>query len=137
MKTKSDQHIEDMVDRIMKEVSLDTPSLNFTSNVMMKVDTLMKPVTIVYKPLISKRSWVFVMVAIVGLICYFMLTPSVKSSGWFSNIDFSVVSNNILTNTISSLKLSRTAFYAIIMLSVMLIIQIPILKNYFNSRLEF
>jgi len=137
MKANSDQHIEHMVDKMMKEISLDTPSSNFTTNVMTQVETIVNQSTIKYQPLISKRSWVLILISVFTLIIYFVFDASLESSGWFSGIDFSLVSSNKLTNTMSSLKLSKTTFYAVIILSVMLFVQIPVLKYYFNKRLEF
>ena len=137
MKANSDKHIEKLVDKIMKDVSLDTPSSNFTTNVMTQVETIVNQSTIKYQPLISKRSWVLILISVFTLITYFVFDASLESSGWFSGIDFSLVSSNKLTNTMSSLKLSKTTFYAVIILSVMLFVQIPVLKYYFNKRLDY
>jgi hypothetical protein len=137
MKANSDKHIENLVDKIMKDVSLDTPSSNFTTNVMTQVETIVNKSTIKYQPLISKRSWFLISIAVMALISYFVFDASLESSGWFSGIDFSFVSNNKLTSSLSSFKLSKTTFYAVIMLSVMLFVQIPVLKYYFNKRLNY
>jgi hypothetical protein len=137
MEANSDKHIENLVDRIMAEVSLDTPSPGFTSNVMSQVENLTKQSSIEFQPLISKRSWVLITISVMALIVYFVFDASLESSGWFSGIDFSLVSTNQLTNTLSSLKLSKTTFYAILVFSVMLFVQIPVLKYYFNKRLNY
>jgi len=136
MKANSDKHIEKLIDKIMADISLDTPSSNFTSNVMTQVETLVNQSAIKYQPLISKRSWILVLISVMALITYFVFGASLESSGWFSGIDFTLESSNKLTNIMSSLKLSKTSYYAVIMLSVMLIIQIPVLKYYFDKRLE-
>jgi len=137
MEANSDKHIENLVDRIMVEVSLDSPSSGFTSNVMSQVENLTKQSSIEFQPLISKRSWVLITISVMALIAYFVFDASLESSGWFSGIDFSLVSTNQLTNILSSLKLSKTTFYAILVFSVMLFVQIPVLKYYFNKRLNY
>lgn len=137
MKANSDKHIENLMDKIMTEVSLDIPTSKFTSNVMTQIETIVNQSTIKYQPLISKRSWVLILISVMALITYFVFEASLESSGWFSGINFNLVSSNKLTNVMPSLKLSKTSFYAIIMFSVMLFVQIPVLKHYFNKRLEF
>ena len=135
MKENVDKHIEKFVDNVMKSSTLEKPAFDFSSKVMAQVTTASQSSITVYKPLISKTVWVIIAAIILSITVYLAMTIPMDNS-WFGTIDFSIVSNNKITELFSSLQLSQITLYTTLALGVMLFIQLPILKNYFDKRLQ-
>lgn len=131
MKEYTNKPIEKLVDKVMKSSTLETPSFDFTAKVMSHVIADSKSGVTVYKPLISKSAWVVLLVVATVLIVISVYTNDTSSLGWFDKLDLSKV-----PNLFSGLKLSQTTMYALLMFAVMLCIQVPLLKHYFNKRFE-
>ena len=136
MKEQADKNIERLVDKIMNDASVETPSFNFTESVMSQVNALQNSDITVYKPLISKTTWMFIVFGFLALIGYFIFGAETEGTSWFSAIDFSVLSNNRLLEAIPSFELPKTVLYAVVLFAFMLCIQIPVLKNHFDKRFE-
>ncbi|GGK25207.1 hypothetical protein GCM10007962_19300 [Yeosuana aromativorans] len=139
MDHNTDKHIEKLVDKMMKETSLETPSFDFTNKVMDQVLALSSSKATVYKPLISKKGWVLISLGIIAITCYIIFGVKTESSGFMDTIDFSILSNNKITDTLSNLKapsvsIPKTFGYALMLLGLMVCIQIPFLKHYLNQR---
>ncbi len=136
MKENVDKHIEQLVDKVMESSTLETPSFDFTSNIMAEVNSLSTSSVTTYEPLISKRNWFLLVSAIISVSIYLFFNSSIENKGWFDAIDFSVMSKFSITNLFSGITFSKTFIYAILIFAIMFFIQIPILKNYFDKRLE-
>jgi len=131
-----DKHIDDFVNKLMKETTLESPSLDFTDQIMMQVEAFKERKITAYKPLISKRIWAVIGLAILSTSIYlFFNTPS-NESRWLSQLNFSVITNNNITQTLSGFTLSKTLMYTIVGFALMICVQIPLLKNHFDKRFE-
>lgn len=135
MKEQANTQVEKLVDKMLKSSTLESPSVDFTSQILSKIETLQQSKSTVYQPLISKRVWGIIAGVCAIFVVYFFNTTSTESSSWFSTIDFSKFTNNRLSEGISDYTFSKTMMYSIVFLSVMVFIQIPLLKNYFEKRL--
>ncbi len=135
MNEKVDKQIEKLVERSMKTQSLESPSPNFTSMVMDEVLALNKSKVTVYKPLISKPMWFAIFVVVLLIVSYIIFGMNTTETSWFKFIDLSGLTDNRLSNTLSGFKVSKTVMYAVVLFGIMLFIQVPILKNYFDKRL--
>ncbi|SHL67033.1 hypothetical protein [Flavobacterium xanthum] len=127
---ESDKNIENLIDKMMAESSLESPSIDFTSKIMVKVLAAKKSKIKAYKPLISKQTWFLIIgVLIVLVVCAFM------SSG-----EYDLKTNKLFTEKISDLfsgiDISKNILYAILIVPFMVLIQIPLLKNYYNKRCQ-
>lgn len=137
MKENADNFLDDLAKKVMKEAPIESPSFNFTDAVMLQVEALNKNQATVYKPLISKKTWVLILVSFLSIIIYIMFFGTqTETSGWLSKIDFSALSNNKLSYTLPSFKTSKIVIYAVVLFGIMFTIQIPFLKHHFNKRLE-
>ena len=135
MNEKVDKQIEKLVERSMKTQSLESPSSNFTSMVMDQVLALNKSKVTIYKPLISKPMWFAIFVVALLIVSYIIFGMNTTETSWLSFIDFSVITDNKLSNTLSGFRVSKTVMYSVVLFGIMLFIQVPILKNYFDKRL--
>lgn len=129
---RDENKIEAFVDKLLSNEVLEQPSLDFTNKVMAKVDAISD--TTVYKPLIPKSVWAFIAFSFVVLIGYMIFKEPAVNNSWLDRFNLSGISNpfeNIAFN------FSKTLMYAMVLLVVMLSIQIPLLKHYFNKRMAF
>jgi len=130
MSKKMDKHIEKFIDKTMKEINLDSPSIDFTNNIMKEVTQLHHIKVTTYQPLISKKLWFIIFLAIISMTTYIILTENIKQLNWLNTLNFK------LDPLLPNINFSNTAFYALIVLASLIVIQLILLKNYFNKRLE-
>ena len=130
-----EKKIETFIDKIMSADSLEQPSLDFTDKVMTKVEAISSSTATVYKPLISKPVWYIIIGSFVALVGYIYLKEPVINNGWFNRFELSNFSINLLENV--SFDFSKTLMYAVVLLAIMVSIQVPLLKHYFNKRMAF
>ncbi len=135
MNEKVDKQIEKLVERSMKTQSLESPSSNFTSMVMDQVHALNKSKVTIYKPLISKPMWFVIFVVALLIVSYIVFGMNTTETSWLSFIDLSVITDNKLSNTLSGFRVSKTVMYSVVLFGIMLFIQVPILKSYFDKRI--
>lgn len=130
MKVNEDKHIEKFIDKVMKEIALEKPSIDFTSKVMSQVMATKKSAVTVYQPLISKYSWMIIFGSFLLLVVYLIKNGDTQSTSWIDSIDLSILSHNIF----SKVKFSRIGFYAVLFLTLMFYIQIPLIKNQIDKQ---
>jgi len=135
MKANKDKQLEKMVDKLMKETSMEMPLPEFTSKLMMQVYATEMDKATVYKPLISKKAWFIIFGSIIVLTTYLFFNTGMQTGSWLANLDLTTV-NNVLTENLAVFKLSEISLYAVVLLTVMLFVQITFIKRYFNKRFE-
>jgi len=134
-------NIENLLDELSKKVitasNLEKPSLDFTANIMSNINIETKrSESTIYKPLISKRTWFVVAVIFIIVCAYVLLGNTSGSIGWFTDVDFSFVPSFNVANVLPEISFSKTVLYAIVVLTLMLFIQIPLLKKHFDNRIS-
>ena len=133
MKANTDKNLENFTEKIMKETSLETTSIDFTANVMAKV--LAADRVVVYKPLISKPVWFVIFAGVCSLAGYVIIHTQPTGESWLGNVDFDKINYSFL-NSFASLKISAISFYTIVLATVMLLIQLTFLNSHFNKRFK-
>ena len=89
---KQDKNIDDFSKDLLKDVGLETPSANFVNNVLKTINVENTLVSnSVYKPLISKRGWFFIVVCLIVLFTYFY-TSNTESSIPLKNCSITTIS---------------------------------------------
>ena len=127
---ENDKNIENLIDKMMSETSLQSPSIDFTERIMSQVLIVEKNKINVYKPLISKQIWIFIISALILFAFYTIM----KSSNNYLN------TNELYTEGVfdlfSRIQISTKSLYIILIVPVMILIQIPLLKNYYNKKYQ-
>jgi hypothetical protein len=127
---ESDKNIEKFIGEIMAESTLESPSIDFTSKVMSQILVAEKSKIQDYKPLISAPVWI---VILGSLICLILYTAFVNEP-YNSEIGHSYVVN--IANIFSEFHFSKNTIYAILIVPLMILIQIPLLKNYYDKKYQ-
>jgi len=130
-----DKRIEELVDKLMANDSLEKAPVNFTNDVMSKIEALSETKTIVYKPLIPKYVWWLLGSGFVALIVNVILNKSSDSSSLSERYNLPEMSFDLFNNL--SVDFSSTLMYATVLLALMVAIQVPLLKQYFNQKLSY
>ncbi len=129
---ESDKNIENLIDKMMSENTLESPSIDFTSKIMSQVLVIEKSKIKAYKPLISKSTWIFISICLIALTVY-----SVYSGSTISNLKIVNLYSDKVSTLFSGIQLSKNILYAILIVPFMILIQIGLLKNYFDKKYQF
>jgi hypothetical protein len=135
MKENEDKNIEQYVHAAIKETPLESPSHNFTANVMANVLAMDKSKATVYKPLISKTGWVLIFGGIIATVAYLIINGVPQGDGQPWSFGAGVKS---FINTFSNVHLfqfSQITANVIVVSAILVFIQIALLKNYLDKRL--
>ncbi|MEC3907295.1 hypothetical protein VOI54_09725 [Tamlana sp. 2201CG12-4] len=133
MKEKEDKYLDDLIKKVIKDRAIESPSFDFTNSVISQIKT---GSNIIYKPLISKKGWFFILSAFLVMVIYVFLGIEMEPSGVFKFVDFSILSNNKILDVLTNFTTSKTFVYAIVLFGLMLCIQVQFLKHHFNQRYE-
>ncbi|OIQ30701.1 MAG: hypothetical protein BM564_00345 [Bacteroidetes bacterium MedPE-SWsnd-G2] len=136
MENNEDIKMGRFVDNMMKDVSLDQPSVDFTKLVMAQLETAKQPSLVTtYKPLLPKSIKYVLIVLALSLIFFILWSNTSWSLNWFSNLDLSIVNDNRINSGIQNFNISTTAIYGVLILMVFGVAQLSYLKHYFNKQL--
>ena len=126
---EEDKNIEKFIEKVMAETSLETPSFDFTSKIMKQVTVEKEAKVAVYKPLISKPVWYSISAILLAIIAYSFFNGNKETQ---FDIDLSAKISSLIPN----IHFSDTTTYSVLIVTLMVMIQIPILKSYFDKRFE-
>ncbi|RSK39230.1 hypothetical protein [Mangrovimonas spongiae] len=135
MKNQIDKQLEEFIDNVFENSNLESPSVDFSIQVMSKIQAINSTNTTTYKPLISRPVWIALGVIFVTFLSVVFGNATFTQSSWLTFLDFSIVSR--LGNIFPSNQLPSSLVYAILFFGIMLLVQLTWLKNYFNKRLQF
>ena len=130
MNENADKHLDNLSRKVIGKSAVESPSFDFTKNVMSQINALSTSSVTTYVPLISKKVWALIALVFAGIIGYVSFGTSEEKNSWLSDLDYEFV------NPLSNLEFSQTSVYAVLFLALMICIQIPLLKHYFNKRYE-
>ncbi len=134
MKANEDKNMEQYVRMVIKEMPLESPSHDFTAKVIANVLAIEKSKATVYKPLISKTGWILIFGGIIAAIGYFILnggTP-VESQAW----SFGHGAKDFIKTfgDVHLFQFSQTTINVIVVSTILILLQIALLKNYLDKR---
>lgn len=124
----------------IQELSAEKAGPNFTATVMKSILSSQSFAKFKYEPLISRRTWMIIFTAFVGLffIPFESSTTKEPSNSLADAIDLSWFTDFSFSNLLSGmdLSLSNSSSYAMFFCGVMILIQVLVLKNYFSSKIH-
>ncbi|NJB69990.1 hypothetical protein GGR42_000452 [Saonia flava] len=132
-----DKHIDELTGKLLREMPLESPSKDFTTNILSKIEKLPQSSALVYKPLISKKSWFVIGLLVLGSMGYLFFGPTIQETGWFSYINFDKLPSIKSPKIPTAIRVPKTVIYAIGIFACLILVQIPVLKRNFDKRLNF
>lgn len=131
---ESDKNIEQLIDKMMAEEKLQSPSIDFTSKIMANVQILEEKKLKTYKPLISKPIWISIGLAVAALVIYVSLFSVSETD--FKIDEVGKLYSDRMSTAFSGIHFSKNILYAILIVPIMILIQVGILKNYFDKKYQ-
>lgn len=128
---ENDKNVERFIEKVMKETSLETPSFDFTSKIMAQV-AVAQSKKIAYKPLISKTTWITLFTGIAAVLAYGFFGGSQENN---LDINISAFFSDRISGLVPNLHFSDVTAYSIVIVALMALVQIQVLKHYFNKRI--
>ncbi len=135
MEENKNKQLDAFLKKQIQDIPLESPSKDFTSNIMDVLQEKESVVTTIYKPLISKKVWIFVAAAIAAI---FFIPFQDSEEGLLSKVsfDFSFLEKLNLSGILDGVNVSSTSLYVAFFFTTMIFIQVVFLKNHFNKRIE-
>ncbi|WP_405384990.1 hypothetical protein [Maribacter sp. LLG6340-A2] len=132
MKENNDKLLEKLVDKMMKDSPVESPSFDFTANVMSKVFKTNE--AYLYKPLIPKSVFFIIFVSVILLFMYAFINGEASTDSWVNHLNFTKAYSKL---SISFLSVSKETTYIIFAATLMFLVQITFLKKYFDNKKMF
>ncbi|MBA4746962.1 MAG: hypothetical protein H2058_17110 [Muricauda sp.] len=132
MDKNEDKKWEVFVDRIMEDAPLESPSLDFTQNVLQKLETETHNEVFQYKPILSGRVLSLVFAAFVAILVLVGMRFGLDDGqGWFKNLQMEAWFKNSW-GWMENYTSSKVMVYGFLFLGLMFFAQVTWLKKYLN-----
>lgn len=131
---KNIKNLDAFTKKYIKEIEIESPSVNFTANLM---DVLLQKENVeVYKatPLISTKIWYLLIGIITASILYVSKGTSLKPIK-IPELNLGFLSEVQMPNLFEGLTVSNTMLYACFFFTLMFFGQVYMLKNHFTKEL--
>ncbi|UTN05430.1 hypothetical protein L0669_05840 [Flavobacterium bizetiae] len=128
---ENDKEIENLIEKMMSENTLESPSFDFTSKIMSQVLVAEQSKIKAYKPLISKSAWIFIGISLAALTAY-----TIYFNNDIYNFEIAKTYSDKASALFSGIHFSTNVLYALLVVPFMVLIQIGVLKNYFDKKYE-
>ena len=128
---ESDKNIENLIEKMMEETTLQSPSIDFTSSIMSQILVAEKAKIKPYKPLISTSTWIFIGITLAVLVLYNVFFAETQN-----NLEIGKSYTDKISALVSGIHVSKTLLYALLIVPFMILIQIGDLKNYFDKKYQ-
>ena len=134
MNENENKRIDNLSRKVIVKASVESPSFDFTAQIMTQLTALGQSQATVYKPLISKKAWFVIFGTFAALLAYAFFGTQQQASEPF--LDFSILDKTKVLYTLPRFTFSKTLSYALLFLSLMVLIQVSFLKDYFDRKFE-
>lgn len=137
MEENRNLQIDAFLKKQLKEIPLESPSKDFTKNLMGILSSEETSEVTSYVPLISKKVWTGIasLVAILSLTLVFIPFQQEEESLLTKiPLDFSFISKVSFSGVIEALAVSNATLYTLLLFSILVFAQVFYLKGYFTKR---
>ncbi|MBC5836356.1 hypothetical protein [Flavobacterium muglaense] len=134
MNASEDKKLESIVNKAMKSSSLQSPTIDFTAQLMMQVSAMSQSKATIYKPLISRKGWSLIAALFALIIAYVLYGPQQETSSWMEMTNVNSVVMDKISSTAFGFSVSKIVLYAVSCLSVLVLVQVSFLKLHFDKR---
>ena len=133
MEENKQTQLDAFLQKQLQEIPRETPSVNFTANIMNRIEQQESARISSYKPLISKPVWFVIAAAILTII---IVPLKNAKETWFDKISFdlSFLSELNVSGLFEGFTVPATAFYGLVLFTVMIFAQVLYVKGFFRPR---
>ncbi|WP_190811513.1 hypothetical protein [Flagellimonas sp. S3867] len=128
-----DKDLEKLINSLMEEAPLETPSDNFTDMVVARVEEL-KSSKLMFRPLITKKTFLLWAVILGGLTFYLASLDSSFNANIGNYLSAISEANSWFSDKLPQFQLSRKIIYMTGAFVIMIYFQAMLLKRFFNRQ---
>lgn len=88
------KEIDKLVHKMMKKATLESPSFDFTAQIMEQVSSLKQSQATIYEPLISRKAWILICTGFATLMGYVLLGTQQELTSWDHFLDLNTFAND-------------------------------------------
>lgn len=134
MDKEENKKLEALMDKFMAEAPIESPSADFTKNVLRQIEAESPKEVFKYQPILSGRVLSFGFIVFVALLAYLgtQLGPS-GGQGWFKNINMDAWFH-MDWQWMSGYSFPKTMVYAFLFLGLLFFAQVPWLKKHLGGN---
>lgn len=136
MKANENKQMDDLARKVIKKATLESPSFDFTAQIMTQLSELKQSEATVYKPLISKTTWFVIFMGFVVLVGYGIIGAPPQTVSYLDFSNLKALVEQKFSGLMFQFTISKIVWYALTLLSVMVLVQVSFLKAYFDKRFE-
>jgi len=130
MEANNKEKLDGLIRKSVKEAGLESPSVDFTKNLMTKIKVASKQESVtVYKPLISKVGWGILAIIVLALSVFALDQKLDIQLAWLEKMNMGALPKVQLLDTLPNFGLSNIFFYSILIFAVFAVIQLVLLKQ--------
>jgi len=134
-KNKQYEQEDIFIKKYLKEVDLESPSGNFTSDIMDVILQKNAKKLVAPKPLISKKIW-FIIASFTLLCLYFIIQNTTPGFIDLPTLEFNFLEKIQISKLFEPLSISRSIVYVSALFTIMVFVQMYFLKGYFEKRMN-
>lgn len=132
MDKHEEKKLEEFVDRIMADAPLESPSVDFTKNLMQKIEAQSHQEAFQYKPIMSRPVLVGLFVAFSVLMGYVISQYGLgDGTSWFDKITWEP-NFKPLWGWLENYTSSKVWVYAVLLFGFLFFVQVPWLKKHMD-----
>nr|WP_297787016.1 hypothetical protein [uncultured Allomuricauda sp.] len=129
-----DKKLEAFVDKLMEDAPLESPSVDFTKNVLQKLEAETSKEVFQYKPIVSGKVLSIAFIAFVALLIVIGSQVGLDNGqGWFKNLNMGAWFHADW-GWMKGYTSSKVMVYGFLFLGLMFFVQVPLLKKQLGSR---
>ncbi|GLU45632.1 hypothetical protein [Allomuricauda sp. NBRC 101325] len=133
MDKEMDKKWEELVDKLMNEAPLEQPSIDFTKNLMQKIEAETAQPKFEYQPIMSRATLVSIGVSFLALVVFLISKFGFNSNeGWFAKLKFDAAFDNVWGG-FELYTSSKVLVYSVLLFGLLFFAQVTRLKRYFDK----
>ncbi|MEC7262435.1 MAG: hypothetical protein VXW38_01770 [Bacteroidota bacterium] len=132
MDKHEEKKLEEFVDRLMADAPLESPSVDFTKNLMQRIEVQTQNEAFQYKPIMSRPVLVGLFVAFSVLMVYVISQYGLgDETGWFDKLTWEP-NFKPLWGWLENYTSSKVLVYAVLLFGFLFFVQVPWLKKHMD-----
>ena len=138
MEENNNKQADAFLQKHIQEIPLESPSTDFTKNLMGILTQEETSTVTQYAPLISKKGWVGIGIIVLSSLAVLFFGPFQKEGESILDkvsFDLSFLSKFSFSGSMDDFSMSSAMFFAALLFSVLMMVQVFYLKGYLNNKI--
>lgn len=132
---EENKELDDFIRKSVKEAGFEMPSSNFTDMVLSKIKPSTEELsTTVYQPVLSKKAWAGILIMVALVFSYLIFLDPELDARWLSRLNALTAFN--WSGNLPDIQISSTFVYGALIGTFFVVVQVFMIKHFFDRRYE-